>query len=287
MAERVAVIVPCFNDGLLLAETVASLDEQEPIELVVIDDGSTDPETVRIVDRLEADSVRVVRHGANRGLVYARVTGLEATTAPYLFPLDSDDLAVPGALGRMADRLDADPDAVVCYGDYAEFGTHGSCVRCRLSSIRIAWHTRTSTRSPLCFAERLRRRRSVDASAARLRGLEPLDGDRGTWPAGHLSRPWRGLTFRKRFHGERMLHRAKGEHREIYRELRTLHPRLFAELPGAPAPLRHASLPEAPLPGRLRWPTKVRVRAACEALARQRRRLDVAPLREPATGGIR
>ena len=46
MAQRVAAIVPCFNYGPLLAETVASLDEQEPIELLVIDDASTDPDTV-------------------------------------------------------------------------------------------------------------------------------------------------------------------------------------------------------------------------------------------------
>ena len=39
-----------------------------------------------------------------------------------MFPLDSDDLAVPGVLGRMADLLDAHPDAVVCFGDYEEFG---------------------------------------------------------------------------------------------------------------------------------------------------------------------
>ena len=124
MTERIAVIIPCFNDGPLLAETIASIDEREPLELVVVDDGSTDSKTVDTVDRLEADCVRVVRHEVNRGLVYARATGLELTTAPFVFPLDSDDLAVPGVFGRMADRLDGVPEAVVCYGDYEEFGTH-------------------------------------------------------------------------------------------------------------------------------------------------------------------
>ena len=151
MTERVAVIIPCFNDGPLLAETIASIDEREPLDLVVVDDGSTDSKTVDTIDRLEADGVRVVRHEVNRGLVYARATGLEETTAPFVFPLDSDDLAVPGAFGRMADRLDGVPEAVVCYGDYDEFGTRKPFELCPPRSIPTGLRTRTSTRSRPSF----------------------------------------------------------------------------------------------------------------------------------------
>src|SRR5689334_15482708 len=114
---RVAVIVPCFNDGELVTEAVATARAcPEPVELVVIDDGSTDPGTLATLDALEADGVRVV-HQANTGLPGARMAGLAATTAPYVFPLDADDLLVGETLPRMADRLDADPGAGVCFGD--------------------------------------------------------------------------------------------------------------------------------------------------------------------------
>ena len=76
---------------------------------------------MRALEELERDGVRVVRHGRNRGLWAARSTGLGVTSAPYVFPLDADDLVEPGVLGEMADRLDAHPEAGVCFGDYVEF----------------------------------------------------------------------------------------------------------------------------------------------------------------------
>ena len=230
MSPRVAVIVPCFNDGPLLVETVASVDEREPVELIVVDDGSTDEGTVEILDRLEADGVRVARHAANRGLVYARATGLELTTAPFVFPLDSDDLAVAGAFGRMADRLDAAPDAIVCYGDYAEFGTHElvRAVPARIDPYRVAY----ANEYPVSALFRRRVFSDVEGWKLPQRGYEDWNlwmaiAERGL-PGVYLG-PGE-LTFRKRFHGERMLHQAKREHQAIYRELQELHPKLFSEL---------------------------------------------------------
>ena len=74
------------------------------------------------MDALEAEGVRVLRHEKNQGLSGARMTGVNATKAPYVFPLDSDDMAIPGALGKMADKLDSTPWAAVAFGDYLEFG---------------------------------------------------------------------------------------------------------------------------------------------------------------------
>ena len=67
-----------------------------------------------MLDELSSQGVRVARHKENRGVGPARQTGLRETSAPYVFPLDADDLAVPGALAAMAERLDADPAAAVC-----------------------------------------------------------------------------------------------------------------------------------------------------------------------------
>ena len=121
-SPRITVITPCFNDGSLIGETLESLREDEPFEHVIVDDASTDPETRETLDRLEAEGARVVRREQNGGVLAARATALEASSARYVFPLDSDDVAMPGVLGRMADLLDANPEAVVCFGDYEEFG---------------------------------------------------------------------------------------------------------------------------------------------------------------------
>src|SRR5438067_3423668 len=118
---RVAVVVPCFNDGETLPATLASLASEEPHELVVVDDGSDDPATLATLSRLAEGGIRVVRR-KNGGLSAARMTGVEATRARYVLPLDSDDAVVPGALTALADALDAAPDAALAWGDIDVWG---------------------------------------------------------------------------------------------------------------------------------------------------------------------
>src|SRR5918999_2757642 len=101
MPARVAVVIPCHDDGPLAVAAVESIDEQEPVEVVVVDDGSTDPATAEALDGLRARGVSVVRQ-ENAGLGAARMAGVAATSAPYVYPLDSDDLLEPGALAALA-----------------------------------------------------------------------------------------------------------------------------------------------------------------------------------------
>ncbi|MGA9860162.1 MAG: glycosyltransferase family 2 protein, partial [Solirubrobacteraceae bacterium] len=119
---RITVIVPCFNDGVLVPETLASLDDQEPLEVLVVDDASTDPETHRVLSEFERDGTRVLRHETNRGLSAARMTGLAQARTRYVFPLDSDDLVAPRALTLLADMLDSRPVVSAAFADYEEFG---------------------------------------------------------------------------------------------------------------------------------------------------------------------
>jgi len=51
------------------------------------------------------------------------MTGVEATSADYVFPLDADDRLLPGALSALADKLDANPGLALVWGDYQLFGT--------------------------------------------------------------------------------------------------------------------------------------------------------------------
>lgn len=228
--SRIAVIIPCFNDGPLLMEAVASVEERESIQLIVIDDCSTDAETGEIVARLRSNGVTVVRHESNRGLSEARNTGLAATSAPYVFPLDADDLAIAGALARMADRLDRNREAAVCYGDYLEFGTHElvRAVPPTLDPFRVALVNEYPVSA-------LHRRAVIDEVG----GWETIGAGYEDWDlwmtlaermekAAYLGAG--ALTFRKRFHGARMLTNAKRQHSALYRTLRDRHPRLFADL---------------------------------------------------------
>ena len=229
--SRIAVIVPCYRDGTLAAAAVASIDEQEPIEVVVVDDASPD-ETTR--DALAALSgVRVVRHDRNMGLIAARMTGLAETVAPYVFPLDADDQAAPGALAAMADTLDTDPRLDVCFGDYLEFGTQNvvRAVPDTLDPYRLAY----TNEYPVSALFRRTALEAVDGWRA-AGFAEPAYADWNLWIAiaesgargAHLGRG--RLTFRKRFHEGRMLDEARRRHHLMYRDLRRAHPVLFGEI---------------------------------------------------------
>ena len=95
-APRVSVVVPCYNLGPYLAEAVDSALGQTftDLEIVVVDDGSTDPETRAILDTFSRPKTRVLR-SENRGLPGAKNFGIGHTTGELLCMLDADDVLEP------------------------------------------------------------------------------------------------------------------------------------------------------------------------------------------------
>lgn len=220
--NRVAVVIPCFDDGATVGEAVASLRGEEPHELVVVDDGSTDAETLRALDELEAAGVRVLHQG-NGGLSAARMAGVRATTAPYVYPLDADDLLVPGALAALADALDADPEAKLAWGDVEIFGDFEG----RVAGARSfdAWQLTYVSEIPV--ASLLRRDALLEAGGWQLRGYEDWD----LWMA-FAERGWRGVyvgrpVIRHRQHGRRLVASMLDSFDIVYGGLRERHLPLF------------------------------------------------------------
>lgn len=263
-SPRICVLVPCFNDGALLEQALASLPADEPLEVVVVDDASTEAATLAVLARLEATSTRVVRHPVNRHLSAARMTGLAATTARFVYPLDADDEAVPGALAAMADLLDADPRTAVVAGDYEEFGTSEllRAVPDTLDPFRIAY----ANEYPVTALFRRSALEAIGGWRTELRGYEDWDvwmslAERGMRME-HLGagRP----TYRRRLHGERMLTAVKRDHPERYRALRLGHPRLFADITrhrrASPMPWRRKVLYPFVYGGRPRTQAELRLK---------------------------
>lgn len=104
----VSVILPCYNAHRFLGQALESVRMQtfRNYETIVIDDGSTDPETRRFLELLPAD-VRVVLQ-ENRGLSGARNTGFREARGRYVLPLDCDDWIEPGFLEKLLAALPAD-----------------------------------------------------------------------------------------------------------------------------------------------------------------------------------
>jgi glycosyltransferase involved in cell wall biosynthesis len=126
---RITVIVPCFNEGRFVADAVASVREAEPVEIVLVDDGSRDRATIAALDALGAEAgVRLLRQ-ANAGVGAALRAGTAAATAPYVFVLNSDDLVEAGVLGALADALDRSPQHAFAFGWIRMFGDLDTLVR--------------------------------------------------------------------------------------------------------------------------------------------------------------
>jgi glycosyltransferase involved in cell wall biosynthesis len=121
---KVSIVIPCFNHGEFLPEAVASVTKitRDDIELIVVDDGSTDEGTVREVDKLVAQGIKVIRQG-NNGPAGARNAAIRASQGEYILPLDADDRLRSGWIDSAIAILDSDAQVGVVYGDAQCFGT--------------------------------------------------------------------------------------------------------------------------------------------------------------------
>ncbi len=93
----VSVIVPVYNVEPYLEECLASIRGQtySRLEIIVIEDGSTDGSALVMERHHEDPRIRLLRHPRNLGLSAARNTGIDASTGDYLIFVDADDLIHP------------------------------------------------------------------------------------------------------------------------------------------------------------------------------------------------
>lgn len=121
---KVSIVIPCYNQGELLLETLASIEKfrnDHLAEVIIVNDGSTDHTTVQILGELDANKYTVL-HQPNQGLGKARNAGIEMARSEFILPLDSDNLIRGAYLDRGVALLIENPDVGVVYGDAEYFG---------------------------------------------------------------------------------------------------------------------------------------------------------------------
>src|SRR5438270_6004732 len=106
---RISVIIPAYNNAKLVRQAIQSVLDQSyrAIELIVVDDGSTD-NTAQVIATIDAPILTYI-HQANRGVAAARNAGACAATGEYLIFLDQDDLLLPTCLEVYAEFLQSHP----------------------------------------------------------------------------------------------------------------------------------------------------------------------------------
>jgi glycosyltransferase involved in cell wall biosynthesis len=120
----ISLVIPAYNRGHLIADTLDSALNQQPpfLEVIVVDDGSTDG-TAAVLERY-AGRIQVIAL-ANGGVQRARNTGVAAARGEFIALCDSDDLLEPGYVAAMGDWLAQHPDCDAVYTNFIPFDSRG------------------------------------------------------------------------------------------------------------------------------------------------------------------
>lgn len=112
----VSVIIPVYNTGRILQETIDSVLKQTftDFEIIIIDDGSSDQETLQILSSQQDCRIRII-HQANSGVANARNRGMEEAHGSYIAFLDHDDLFIPEKLAESVKIFEKYKDVVTVY----------------------------------------------------------------------------------------------------------------------------------------------------------------------------
>lgn len=125
----VSVILPCYNAHEFLPRALDSLRAQtfQDFETLIINDGSSDPETLAYLKTVP-DDVRII-HQENRGLAGARNRGFSEAKADLVLPLDCDDWLAPEFLADAYETLNATPERCFVFADLSLEGEADGVLR--------------------------------------------------------------------------------------------------------------------------------------------------------------
>ncbi len=123
-APTVSVVIPCYNHGQFLQEAVDSVvtSSYRPIEIIIVNDGSTDSNTLLQFDKL-ASAGHTVIHQINMGQCAARNAGISRAAGPYILSLDADNKIRPQYIELAVGIMEADASVGVVYGKHDRFGS--------------------------------------------------------------------------------------------------------------------------------------------------------------------
>ncbi|MBI3664815.1 MAG: glycosyltransferase [Acidobacteria bacterium] len=124
----VTIGIPCHNYGRFLRECIASIAAStfQDFEIIVVNDGSTDPDTLAVLAELEQSPPPGIRfrvvHQENQGLAAARNKGSALALGKYVVSLDADDRIEPTYLEKALWALEHNPEYAFCYSLVQMFG---------------------------------------------------------------------------------------------------------------------------------------------------------------------
>jgi glycosyltransferase involved in cell wall biosynthesis len=123
MQYEVSVIIPCFDHGNYLLEAINSILDlnKDSIEIIIVNDGSKDTETINILNQLKKDGFCIIDK-PNGGVASARNLGISQSSSPFFIPLDADNVLLEPYLTHGLQWMKEHPECAVVFGDARIFG---------------------------------------------------------------------------------------------------------------------------------------------------------------------
>lgn len=120
---KVSIIIPFFNQGYCLSESIDSALSQnfDDYDIIIVNDGSTDPISNRIFQSISDPKIQKIET-ENQGLSAARNTAVKRSTAEFILPLDSDDRLHPDYLKKAVQILEEHKEVGIVYPNVELFG---------------------------------------------------------------------------------------------------------------------------------------------------------------------
>lgn len=123
----VSIIIPCWNYGKFVEGAIDSAlaSTYQNIEIIVVDDGPTDPFTIELLKNLKKPKTKVIFQ-KNQGLARARNNGIAQAKGEFILPLDADDKIDPTYIEKALYVLKKNPKLGLAYGYVKIFGSEDS-----------------------------------------------------------------------------------------------------------------------------------------------------------------
>lgn len=224
----ISVVVPCYNYGEYLVETIDSVLYSTfiDLEIIVVDDGSNDPATIEVLQSIKDKPKTRIMHQSNKGVAAARNNGIAAANGKYILPLDAEDLIHPTFLEKACWIMEFYPEVGFVSSWVKAFGTE----KWTNDSPQYNFYNQLF-HNYICGTSLIRKEAFIQAGGYKsnfvVMGYEDWDfwislGEKGWYGFQIFER----LFFYRR-HGRSMIHQAIEHHDELVNQIHARHPALY------------------------------------------------------------
>lgn len=222
-----SVVVTCYNYGRYLKAAVDSVRAQtfQNFEIIIVDDGSTDEQTLKVLKELDQDPEIKVVHQENQGVAAARNTGIKISRGEYICPMDADDLFHSAYFEKGLKLLEHYPEFGLVYSWVKFFGEKASVWQTRDFKLEKLAYNNQVPQSPIFAKEAWAKAGGYKVEMKG--GYEDWEFVLSLAEKGYRGKAIPEPLFYYRRHADSMVEKSDRKKAELVGQIRAFHPDLY------------------------------------------------------------